>query len=612
MKKIIIAASFCFLAGGLFAQDAIPANYDSFNVGLDQALAGLKMTRADLSLRDDYVEKDSYRMAQIDRFMNAPLGMLTKAQELLTTDMPSNMIYPVFREAPYPMAVKPRVYEAGLPADVIAPYYRGDKIDSVTMYRLAFFMARALRLRGDAIFNEINRTRFDSILTGYAILLEENVEDEFKSVEELDSIAHYEEDWTKKLVDLTRTVDAEVAALRCLEFLDVFDDTLINNIGQYTFQSEYVEFETPFGKVCIGDSTSQYYYGDIFMVIDYGGDDVYNIQKTGFRNMTFIVDYGGNDTYNMPQNRFPPYALGANIIIDIAGDDTYNGNSWNLGAGFFGGGILWDKKGNDHYFGDTFTMGTGCFGYGILRDGAGDDFYQAALFAQGFGFTEGIGILQDLAGNDHYFAGGKYKDILRYADHYLSLSQGFGYGIRPYISGGIGYLIDKAGNDTYESDIFNQGCSYWWSAGILADGSGNDKYLSYQYAQGSATHMTAGCLYDASGDDLYCGKGLMQGVGHDRAVAICYDDSGDDNYIAYDLSQGAGSANGIGILADMMGNDSYLVKSKEKTQGFGDPRRDYGSIGIFMDLSGKDSFAGGNGADSTWWSGSNWGIGIDK
>jgi HEAT repeat protein len=123
----------------------------------------------------------------------------------------------------------------------------------------------------------------------------------------------------------------------------------------------------------------------------------------------------------------------------------------------------------------------------------------------------------------------------------------------------------------------------------LADGEGNDKYLSYQYAQGCGTHMTAGCIYDGSGNDLYSGKGLMQGVGHDRSVAICYDACGDDNYVASDLSQGAGSANGIGIQADLSGNDSYIVKSANNTRGFGDARRDYGSIGIFIDVTGKDS-----------------------
>jgi hypothetical protein len=218
----------------------------------------------------------------------------------------------------------------------------------------------------------------------------------------------------------------------------------------------------------------------------------------------------------------------------------------------------------------------------------------------------------DNSGNDNYFAGGKYKDILRYTDHYLSLSQGFAYGIRPKMSGGVGLLMDKSGNDVYVSDIFGQGTSYWYGLGVLADGGGNDQYISFQYAQGAATHMTVGILYDVSGDDVYSAKGVSQGCGHDRAAGILVDLDGNDNYNAYDLSQAAGSANGIGILADMRGNDAYIVRSDKKTQVFGQPRRDYGSIGIFLDLGGKDGYAGGIGRDSAWWSDSKWGVGIDR
>jgi hypothetical protein len=161
------------MAAGTMAQTPTPANYDSFQVALDQALAGLKMTRADLKLRDDYVEKDSYRMAQVDRFMSEPLDLLTKAAELLDADKTPGLIYPVFREYPYGMAVKPRVYENEPAKSLFAEDYKGNKIDSATLERLAFFMRRAIRFRGDPIFNEINRVRYDSVLTGYAILLEE-------------------------------------------------------------------------------------------------------------------------------------------------------------------------------------------------------------------------------------------------------------------------------------------------------------------------------------------------------------------------------------------------------------------------------------------------------
>lgn len=123
--------------------------------------------------------------------------------------------------------------------------------------------------------------------------------------------------------------------------------------------------------------------------------------------------------------------------------------------------------------------------------------------------------------------------------------------------------------------------------------------------------MTLGFLRDDSGDDFYRGKGLMQGVGHDYSCGFIQDREGNDIYQADDLSQGAGSANGIGILMDDKGDDAYYVLKKINTQGYGNPRRDFGSIGLFLDLSGHDRYDG-NGADSTIWkTDSKWGGGID-
>jgi hypothetical protein len=54
-----------------------------------------------------------------------------------------------------------------------------------------------------------------------------------------------------------------------------------------------------------------------------------------------------------------------------------------------------------------------------------------------------------MTGSDHYLTQKKSKDMLRDAEHALTLSQGFGYGIRPFTSGGIGVLLDVSGNDFY-------------------------------------------------------------------------------------------------------------------------------------------------------------------
>lgn len=604
MNKLLPAGIVLLIFSYACSQDSSFAHRQIFDQKLDQALQAIKMTRTDLAQRDDYLEKDEYRLPIVDSLMHSPLSMLDISERLLDGEIPGYSDYIGYKLKDY--------FLTGNPHDVIKKYTGQWGIDGITMYRLAYFLNGTEWITTHELYQKIHSSLLDSLIYGFTLLLEEDTLDEYRTVEELDSIGTYEEDWTKALAEITYGVAPEVFGMMGESLLDIFKDAIINDDKANEFKRDYIEFNTKYGKVCVGDESSQEYRGDIFLVIDYGGNDNYNIEKKGTGNFTYILDYGGNDSYHLPKNRISPYATGASLIIDFAGDDYYDAGSWALGSGLFGTGILWDKGGNDHYFGDTFTMGAGCFGYGLLRDDAGDDTYSAALFSQAFAFVRGVGILYDGDGNDHYFAGGKYKDILRYEDHYLSLSQGFAYGLRPYMSGGVGYLVDKAGNDTYESDIFGQGCSYWWSLGILADGSGNDKYLSFQYAQGSATHMTLGLLFDTGGDDFYLAKGVSQGCGHDRATGILYDAYGSDNYMAYDLSQGAGSANGIGIIADLAGLDAYMVKKDSNTQGYGNPRREYGSIGIFIDTGGeKDSYAGGPAADSTWWTGSKWGAGID-
>jgi len=224
--------------------------------------------------------------------------------------------------------------------------------------------------------------------------------------------------------------------------------------------------------------------------------------------------------------------------------------------------------------------------------------------------TLGFGLLSDRGGNDLYYSGGKYTDRLRYFDHYLSLSQGFAYGLRPYASGGVALLGDRAGNDIYVSDIFGQGASYWYSLSGLIDEGGNDSYISYQYAQGAATHLTLAALLDKEGNDNYISHGVSQGCGHDLSFGLLEDWGGDDNYATGDLSQGAGNANGIGILFDFAGDDNYQVRKGANTNGYGDFRRDYGSIGVFIDLSGKDSYAAGY-RNRSYWTKSRYGVGAD-
>jgi hypothetical protein len=372
-------------------------------------------------------------------------------------------------------------------------------------------------------------------------------------------------------------------------------------------------------RIAIGGEGKNIYTGDFDFIIDLGGDDVYNIDRPPLnkggqggvfsKGFSCIIDMKGNDYYTTSSD----FALAGGLfsssfIFDKEGDDIYESKgAGNLGAAIGGLGLLYDEKGNDTYKGVSFSIGAGCFGVGLLVDREGNDFYIANSYSQGFGMTQGVGAIVDNKGNDSYLIDSRSLDIGRYNDHYISMCQGYGLGLRPFYAGGIGLIIEGEGNDIYNSDIFGQGGAYWYSLGAIVDKSGHDKYNGYQYSQGAGIHLAVGLLKDYDGWDFYQSNGVSQGCGHDFGYGMLWDVKGNDNYSAYSLSQGAGSADGIGILIDESGVDGYLNKYPSNTRGYGNPRREYGSIGVFLDVSGEDYYSQ-PGYDSTFINSSTWGV----
>lgn len=363
-------------------------------------------------------------------------------------------------------------------------------------------------------------------------------------------------------------------------------------------------------KIAIGGQGNNRYTDDYIFIIDLGGDDVYELEQsqTIGNNFSCIIDISGNDRYTTASN----FSLGASLfssgfIFDKEGNDVYTSKTVSLGSAFCGMGLIYDESGDDYYYGSSFSQGAACFGIGLIVDRNGNDVYLANSYSQGFGMTMGFGAIVDNKGNDSYLIDARSLDIGRYEDHYLSMCQGYGLGLRPYYAGGIGLIIEGQGNDIYNTDIFGQGGAYWYSLGAIVDKSGIDKYNGYQYSQGAGIHLAVGWLKDYDGWDFYQSDGVSQGCGHDFGFGYLRDVNGYDNYSAYSLSQGAGNANGIGILIDDNGRDGYLNKDANNTRGYGNPRREYGSIGIFIDASGDD-FYSNPGIDSTLSNSFLWGV----
>jgi hypothetical protein len=379
--------------------------------------------------------------------------------------------------------------------------------------------------------------------------------------------------------------------------------------------------QTPAGKVLVGGKGNNVYTEDAALIVDLGGDDVY-LNHAGGSSAQFpfavVIDLSGNDLYSSSED-FAQGAglLGGGFLVDLEGNDRYFARNYAQGAGVFGVGLLVDLSGNDEYKATAAVQGAGAFGIGLLAENGGNDRYFADRFAQGFGYIKGFGAVVEVSGNDNYFAGGTYADDRQANKAYQSMSQGFGFGMRPYesligASGGIGVIAEAEGNDTYVGDYFAQGASYWFALGILADRKGHDKYVSGRYSQGAGIHLSAGILMDGEGDDIYLSYfGVSQGCGHDLSIGILLDNGGDDRYISGVISQGAGNDNGIGILNDNGGNDEYYIKGLGQARGNFDRGRGMGSFGFHFDTGGGDDFYSPSGKNNRLIFRTDWGVFAD-
>ncbi len=634
MMKLITILLISLVPLCLSAQETEgPVSPEMFGVGHLTEYLGLKPD--DISFRSDYTEPDSFRLVVVADLMHQPLGMIDYVASLkgaYVSTQPEILASVLFQD----LKVQ-RQNTRSRP-------YQPDVAQLQRRYNLYFiepgfnqFLSRAAQYVDIILPRSVDKSLALLSPEQRKFLRQEFVElvtvpdnQESLSVEAVDSIEKIEEGYTEKFVGFGTLYDKDPtisAGIDCLRELNTELGHLIRQlkVGQIkaskimngavylpegTDRNSYLGVQNGWK---IGGTGNDYYSGQYKFIFDFGGDDVYDLSyDIDNPQSTIIIDLSGNDSYRgQTDGLFGSGFLSVGILLDLEGDDTYRAGSFSLGSGYFGFGILYDAAGNDLYQGDNHTEGAGTFGLGLLIDEDGHDIYDASLNAQGCGSVEGAGMLYDRKGSDCYRIGGKYNDILRYEEHDLSFSQGFAAGMSPYMSGGIGALFDIEGNDAYLSDIFAQGSSYWWSLGILYDSAGNDNYQSYQYAQGCGTHMTLGTLIDDYGNDVYFGKGLMQGCGHDYACGLILDRHGDDVYTASDLSQAGGSANGVGILIDNDGDDRYFIRNANMTHGYGNPRRDYGSIGLFIDLGGDD-LTNGLGQNNYYWrTGSKWGGGVD-
>lgn len=325
---------------------------------------------------------------------------------------------------------------------------------------------------------------------------------------------------------------------------------------------------------------------DAALTIDLGGDDRYTGRAgAGIGACSVLIDLGGNDTYDVGDLSTGAGLLGIGLAYDLGGNDTRRGGSLTFGAGLAGVGVFVDVLGDDTYQAKGLTQGFGMFGAGICIDTEGRDRYQGGLLCQGAARTGGVGWLIDRKGDDTYRAGGLVRSTTM-PDAFVAMAQGYGGGYREEeMAGGIGLLSDGAGDDVYIAGAYAQAAGSWLALGSLYDRSGQDTYAAYHFAQGCGLSGSA-FLFDLSGDDEYVVKqGASQGLGHDYGIGMLLDRSGNDQYSSASARPGSGNAAGLGILLDASGDDRYA-----SMPAFGGD-----AAGLFADLGGEDVYGSASG-----------------
>ena len=369
---------------------------------------------------------------------------------------------------------------------------------------------------------------------------------------------------------------------------------------------------TNFGDIAItGNEDNEHHFNKPpLLILDLGGDDNYKgayAQADRSVPLSIVIDCNGADRYESHSETMGTGSAfcGCSALIDLgAGSDCYIGGKRCFGFAFAGISVIYNASGDTQYKADSLCFGAANYGIGLSIDREGNDQYETFHSSMGFGGLGGIGVILNSAGNDTYIASATplVNPSAQLPDQNFSGSQGFGIGLWGSmgdgisITGGLGIAIDNSGDDTYQASVFSQGAGYAFGIGILADFSGSDQYETSWYGMGSAAHQACGFLIDATGNDTYIATHFMTGgAGIDLSLGYFADLNGNDTYKAKNSSFGFSLDNAFALFFDERGNDHYQLLDQF---GFGFSKNERASTlrglwptySFFIDHYGNDRY----------------------
>lgn len=333
--------------------------------------------------------------------------------------------------------------------------------------------------------------------------------------------------------------------------------------------------ETPWGTVLV-DTTGQDNHHVIahpYLVLDVGGNDDYALGEPGApprAGIKLLLDHGGNDRYRSrhPAADASAAVLGYAVLWDTLGDDDHQGTWLAQGAALLGSAAHIDDAGHNHHRATGMAQGFAFGGQALLLGSPGDDVYLAQALSQASGGPQGVALLLEPAGQDRYHLGNEVLvwPSAQLPDRNASMGQGTGFGTRAAGAwaaqpGGLALLLDAAGDDRYEGQVFAQGTGYGQGTGLLLDMGGHNRHRAAWYALGAAAHQGVGLMWaGGTGNDDYEVSHIMaMGAGHDEGVGVMVDAGGQDRLVLGDLGLGAANEGGHGVLLGLSADDRHLI-----------------------------------------------------
>lgn len=313
---------------------------------------------------------------------------------------------------------------------------------------------------------------------------------------------------------------------------------LQRTLVQQTWPEQVWQQPTPWGLLRLDTTrrSGRYWVADPLLWVSLGGDDHYRFAPRGAHNpISVFMDMRGDDEYVTAHEGADPSVgfWGLGLLWDGAGRNQYTGTWLAQGAGFMGAGVLVDgSAGQSPAPGSRFeatghAQGFALEGLGLLWAGSADDTLTALTHAQGSAGPGGAAWLINAGGNDRYELANTrvVQASSQLPERNASMGQGAGRGWRdrggdPDVPGGMGLLVDLAGDDHYTAQVFAQGVGFQQGLGVLIDAGGRNWHEAAWYALGAAAHQAVGVFWaSGQGEDIYeVSYSSALGAATDRSV----------------------------------------------------------------------------------------------